>query len=124
MGIALGATRVNGLFVGGNTISKASMGADSNKIWPEEILYEGSGSGAIKETFDVPSGFTVLEYYIEMMGGDVATVVLDNNGNTIIDQSIMSDILEDSVTVSSGSIDLFISTLDTGSEWNYTLVLR
>ena len=124
MGIALGATRVNGLFVGGNTVSKASMGADSNKIWPAEIVYEGSGSGACYEEIIVPSGCSTLDYYISINSSDGLQIILENNGTYIEDLYIMSGEISNTIAISLGTLIFQINTLDSGVDWNYRFVLR
>ena len=123
MAITIGTTAIKGLYLGSSTIKAASMGADSNKIYPAEILYADTGEGSYYNTFTIPAGYNTLEYTIEISSGDATTIQLYDNSSYFIDETTMSGNYSDTVTVTQGTLTLDINTMDTGTTWNFELKL-
>lgn len=119
MAIYLSNTTVTDVYFADNGISAICLQNDTNRIYPVEIVYTNSGTGSYTGDFAVPAGYSNFSYTINISTANVTTVVLYNNLNELLNETVMSGTFGNTVAVSAGTIRLEISTLDSSTEWSF-----
>lgn len=126
MAIYLSSTQINRVYFTSSDIKAICLQNDSNRIYPNEINYYYEGSGYYEYTIEVPTGYTTVDYALELYDDIGAsaylTLTISQNSSTLVNETIMSGSINGTAKISSGSLYVTIDAPMTN--WGLSLTLK